>query len=753
MKNSAVAIMIFLLLITITAQDKYPVGAYLLGRPDRPTAPPLYENYSRIKDAGINTIIQYSITENDGQYLTNKDSLLQFENLIPVNANRQTDYIYHYTAGMYSKWEAEQHETNSNKVGIKHEFGIKVTFPDENVECWYSGINPDNIGRKLIHGPDYLQYKTYPLFYKGSKIKYNLRIRMKKGYPTNVNENVCRVIVQDYKGDSLLVRDINENELSSSWSSGSVIEVGSYYHDTTQTNTSQSDPYGKMISIDEEMRSGIEGVKYIVEWLTDIPIYIDYIEVYDEDIWGEYLSLSSQVISKILNYANKFSNWGNVKYWYSLDEPHSIDSHIPYKTIDGILKANGYPGLITAFYPGWDGQRDGVNSIKLFTEGIEEQNLSAEPEKLMIDYYPYWPQITNFSSKVTDMKTILTNAHEQDKDFWFVAQAMEFREGVDNSTIVRRRPTRQEFRAQVNYALGFGAKGIIFWPYYSYWETSSEGIRYKRAYAIEDDPNDMGIYEKTDLWYELKGIGNMLNNDLGDKLKNAEYSGLHAQNTIDYNVGFLNIFPDMNNMFSSNILESRTDNDIKYFSVVNCNTDTISGNNRIVEIEVNLSDFQNWHIDKINDSNPSIKVTSNHSFMDTLDAGEGNFYELIPLAKYGGTLITNEIINTTNDTLKGILRIPTSMELMVNKPYVIEEDIHIESEGKIKVGIGGAITKEGGKVTSQRWEDLFYINQNGSNPKLVWSVNNNYTYTIRYNVWRKKYTQSYEKIAVINDKI
>lgn len=322
------------------SQSGYPVGAYFTGRLGSGANPSVSKDLSSAREAGINTAFQYCIADSN----SNKDILAPFTRVIPNNVLKSTDYIYHYSAGMYSKWEAENNQTDTAKIGIKHSFGSSTNY--DGVDCWYSGANPGNINDTLVFGLNYLQYKKYPLYYNANPVYYRIKVRMIKGAPTEGSNNVCRLSVVDEENSELVSMYIKENELPTTWNSQAVFDT-SYNHNLYGDKGDYTTPYEKILDSGESKADKIGGVQFIIEWLTDIPVYIDYIEVYDQTIWGYYLQNLTDARNEILNYASNFSNWNNIAFWNSLDEPHSVDSHIPYQTIDSILSNNGYPNLIT----------------------------------------------------------------------------------------------------------------------------------------------------------------------------------------------------------------------------------------------------------------------------------------------------------------------------------------------------------------------------------------------------------------------
>ena len=79
-------------------------------------------------------------------------------------------------------------------------------------------------------------------------------------------------------------------------------------------------------------------VQFIVQWYGNYELYVDRIEVLDNIIWGKYVDNQSQVITNIQTQVNSFADWDQtkLKYFYAADEPSTIDSYIPYKTVQAI---------------------------------------------------------------------------------------------------------------------------------------------------------------------------------------------------------------------------------------------------------------------------------------------------------------------------------------------------------------------------------------------------------------------------------
>ncbi|MBZ0183653.1 MAG: hypothetical protein K8F60_14435, partial [Melioribacteraceae bacterium] len=320
-----------------------------------------------------------------------------------------------------------------------------------------------------------------------------------------------------------------------------------------------------------------------------------------------------------------------------------------------------------------------------------------------------------------------------------------------NNAWDKRIPHPNEINVQVMLALAHGAKGIFYYNLFSY---SNNNETHDGLLDFNYNPTTRYTKIKDEITPRLKGA-------LGDKLLKLNYTGEYLQTKklngtlINHdNIDFIDV-EDADDATTYNyhvgVFENLNGADDKYFMIINllCG-ETESKTVRCSLFAPNYANVVVINIGK--NYEETFIMNEGIGFTNTIPPGEGYLYQVVPVIRYGGELLTDETISTANNTLKGTLRIPTSIELTINKPYVIKEDIFIETEGKLTVGVGGELILDGGKVRGERWEDIFYINQNQTHPKLLWSVNREYSNPIRYNIWRKKNTQSYEKIVVINDK-
>lgn len=268
------------------------------------------------------------------------DDSLGFTSSNPADIRFLSDYTYHYTAGLYSKWECEE-TTGAGIAGIRHDYGGRT----EN--AWYSGSDSSNIGRRLIYGPFHNQHRTYDLYYIGSLVTYTLNIAVYKDFEIpEENKPLLRINIIDEslpeKDDTLKSIIIKEDKIPSS--PGKPVTLRYRYRSKRDS-----------ISIDEKKEKTVppEMGKLNVEVirLDNVPVSVDYIEIYDSYIWSGYIHYPSAIEESITLSLRNYPK--NAFYNFEWNELKSIDSYVPYKIIDSIINRTGAERLNKIQYPKW----------------------------------------------------------------------------------------------------------------------------------------------------------------------------------------------------------------------------------------------------------------------------------------------------------------------------------------------------------------------------------------------------------------
>lgn len=100
-------------------------------------------------------------------------------------------------------------------------------------------------------------------------------------------------------------------------------------------------------------------IEYCVKWYGNGKLYIDYVEVFDDNndslqvsgIWCQWLYNPQLVSNRIGEFLSLYSDWNNIRYWYVIDEPGSLDDFEPIRIIDSLVYHYSGRRVITQFTP------------------------------------------------------------------------------------------------------------------------------------------------------------------------------------------------------------------------------------------------------------------------------------------------------------------------------------------------------------------------------------------------------------------
>jgi hypothetical protein len=661
--------------------------------------------------------------------------------LLAENGRSREDYVYHYATGYYSKWEAEQNQVDG-RVGIKHAQGQGKFAEWKGAQCW-STEDLSAPACSLIYGPHYRQEKRYKRWYVGEpdsarfNLHYNVRFRMALSnfYSVPGSEDVCvikvvyRYNVQYQNGTwdppvetvfvqkTLKVQDFpNGGEFNYFYFDAPYIypkifrppeiaETDYMY----KLEVEQSEPV-----IYNDTEAG-EGIQFWVDWLrtdTLCTLYVDNIEVYDNDGWNEYVQTPGLVTTRIQNYARSVSSEYNyLKYFYVHDEPYTIDAFIPYHTVEQIvMDTTGIP-LITEFYPYWthDGLINGEDFLQQWYD-------IGQPEKLMIDFYPFSPEYEFRYRDAEELRLRLQKCSELQPGFWYSAQGFGVWSVVKNDWDVWRFPSSEEFNSTIMLGLAHGMQGIELFSYTSFGndvETITEGIVENR---------DTEPFARTYLWHHLKdNLIPRLKGRLGNTLMSLDYTGEYinieyqeqpppGDNEYDY----LSIqHYGMSYFWHAGFFRHKDYSDNSHFLLTNLRT------NYAVESKLIVSNNTNYHNISFTDIeagvgrvDTTINYNSSIEYFEEMPAGEGRLYRVAPVIKYGGRLIHDETISTST-TLIDEMIIENAATLTVNTTYNVDRDIRIKAGGRIVTTTGGTIKfYEGSKLIVEGTATIFGTSQN-----------------------------------------
>ncbi len=719
-------------------QDKFIIGAYMQSTP--------FENDSlnqpdsslfslwRAKALGINTaMIRLRLPLADSDYVgpepqelpSNMEAARDFDNVIGMNQKssigvadgtvtnnyiRNFDWIFFYSGAYYSKWDATLELVNAGTLGLKHDFGNKVQV--NGIDYWSSGNNPPEGEPLLVRGPNYNQETRYRSSTKSSgysdttyyRAYFNLKLRYTP-QPGTLNDPICEIIVK-----ATYTLDCQWHTFYTETKASRILTVGDIGNFNSQTLTYDfSDYCPNNGGWDKELENincdctgkYLDNVEFQVKYLGNQELLINYVEVYDRGIWEKRFAtedLQNQARQKIAIYLQRFDSANpdfysnNLKYFFGIDEPHSVDSYVPLAFVENVLDSlnnswlEGAPLLFIHLYPEWNGQR---NDADVFPPYIN----TVHPQPMHFYYNPYLYELSTEQS-LDNLRIIFKWLFEANgtNDFYFTLDVW------DDPRIGWRGPTPSELNAGVMLALAHGAKGIFYEPLYSYGQVGG---------LLEPDPpynpKDIGIKVRDDINPRLAGL-------LGATLLRLEYTGneiclrqgldnISCTNTgssydylsIDYDPGQgQNIKYDFNGTF----LEDKLDPGNKFFMITN----SLAEENKSLLMEVNFpsSLYKNLRLRNV-EGGLDTTYRNSINLRYTFPKGEGYLFQTSPVVKYGGKLYYAETINE-NITLYDDMIIENGVTLTVNGNYTCYGNIYLKGSAKIETTGSGHISMANGKA-------------------------------------------------------
>ena len=426
-KNALIIVLLTLLFVPHTAytqQDKFIIGAYMQSTP--------FENDSlnqpdsalfslwRAEALGINTaMIRLRLPQADSGYvgpepgvlLTNMEVARDFDNVIGMNQKssigvadgidtndyiRNFDWIFFYSGAYYSKWDATSELVNAGTLGLKHDFGHRDTL--NGIIYWSSDTipHPDEF---LVKGPNYNQETRYRSSTQSSGYSdtthYIANFNLKLKYtppPGTLDDPICEIIVKaaytlncdwdEFYYDTLASRVLTVGDIGNPNA-----HILTYEYSDYCPNNGGWDKERENINCDCPGKY-LDNVEFQVRYIGNQKLLINYVEVYDKGIWLDFLSrefLQNQARQKIADYLQKFhltnpqcySN--NLKYFFGIDEPHTVDSYVPLAFVESVLDSlnnvlpGGAPLLFIHLYPEWDGQRNGADVFPPYINTVHPQ--------------------------------------------------------------------------------------------------------------------------------------------------------------------------------------------------------------------------------------------------------------------------------------------------------------------------------------------------------------------------------------------
>jgi hypothetical protein len=802
-KNILIVVSFLTIVFTpsISAQQRHQIlfGTYLASS-NFPDITYHQFNDSNLVKLGFNTILQTvmhdtihkdSIVKNPIVWSDNRSQLSgsSFSNIVAMNGMwvktdirlKQVDWLKILTHGVYNKWEAENGEGGfySNQIKMVRNLDFTNIFNENSIAGVVSFIPPSgdttdaplddllpSTGIIILSGPGMYQDKTYKVAHRfdNDDIPYTLKFRIRMGKKPTVMDSipVCllrvKIVYPKMSGGTVISWDttvLNEKLVYSS-----ALDV--VFNDIPLSYTIQN--LGKCVDMDIDFP--YEGSGTVIAFNSSrvyyeviIPVgvnprhfgqlFIDNIIVTDDRIWQEYGSPA--MIAELLNSYNDIwpindeLNLYNekIKFFYTMDEPHSFDHFLPYKMVETVQKTLSGSlrdkMMLTKIYPEWSGEKEGKNVIRTW-------NSVVEPRKSMFWYYTIFNQDTSTISGQIQLRTRFEEMVDYSSDFFFTAQTFGQRNlrtmglpGENAHYYKYRTPTGREVLGQTMQALSYGCKGVFYETYYSY--KSQDGIfvtpknpdgLYFAESLVGIDTIQYNVPREYDygLYDTIKSIGGRLRGPLGRTLSQLEIekNGDHGTATHIYytpkgnghwnNIGgslsiydpiFLNYPSNKTHFinFGATKLKPNSESELRgsYYFLHNANTfDEVDlgpygvyATYDTIKIGLKVTGYTNWVFKDIESETKYRFIDTSSSGFDLvqgiqLNKGDGKLFRLFPTIGSSGPLLGDEIIPTgAMLSSEGTITVPIGITLKIEGNYTITDSLIIEDGGVLTLEPGSTL--------------------------------------------------------------
>ncbi len=323
------------------AETEFPIGAFISENP---------ASYERIDSSGINYMMG-GFTE-----FTENSTI----KLLGCKADAPDAYISKYAMGYYTRWQAERDTYANLETGIKHP-GNGIQYTNGSVEnylgadCWASDSSTGETINNLIWGPNYKQDKIYRWYlYPDQLVPFVAEFRIAFTHSEQYLDttSVCKLtIFYQYKWK---VTDADTGSASVILAE-SILRVSDFpadtfykfmlqyhYPDRLAKDGPRDLPGYQMVNPDTtiiDMDPGT-GIEFRIDFYGKGKLYTDWVQVYDQNIWGDYINNPDTVATNIKTFANAHSSWNSLEYWFAYEEPKTIDSYTPFRIVDSLLQYN-----------------------------------------------------------------------------------------------------------------------------------------------------------------------------------------------------------------------------------------------------------------------------------------------------------------------------------------------------------------------------------------------------------------------------
>lgn len=392
-------------------------------------------------------------------------------------------------------------------------------------------------------------------------------------------------------------------------------------------------------------------------------------------------------------------------------------------------------------------QRNGDRTIKKFVE-------MANPSKVMMEFINYYlnePGLDEYEQQ----RGLLQELHSYHPNFWYepLIAAPLLSSG---QPCWLREPSAEELNASLMLALSHGAKGIIFWKMSDgtaqEYNCNDEIVRYKVLLNRETN----GFSANPLFYYLMNSFSPRITGVLGATLNKLNYTGNYlnlkyfiptdSYQPVTYDYLTLGLYPSAQTMnWFAGLLIDSLDSENNYFLLTNLLTNT--SKSIYVKATPPVSGYYNYSFRDVEGSFDTSFTTEYIKYL-SYTAGEGLLYQVSPVIRYGGDILTNDTVKV-NTTLQDNMVLYDTVVINENNLYNMNNvTLNLQTNGFI-TGKGFITTDSNLTITTNSWSRALLKGKQGNNPKLLWAPHPTIGGVISYKIYRKKQTPGFVLIATV----
>ncbi len=681
-----------------------------------------HQQVKLMKEAGVDFVLM-GVTD---QWVV--DSLKSLGLKLLAFQSFDYNWVQYYTDAKYSVWEADapsgngdahlyRNQTKTTKIADSY---IRLNNQYANDTC------------KMIWGPYYIQdvaYYTKSLNGTYDAVEYttDFQLKLEDIGPDTANASTPLCIIQTTQSSCSSLNHIDCTYIiaADTLTRSRFTQLNQFKKFPLTDYTLENDScYGSSGSqFPQPMTNRMTGsgdeystpfvstrqyVEYNVIWLGHPSYVLSIDSIVVSDLRGrELIPLSPFAEQRILAQADAFNNLAytdSVVGWIGFDEPASIDLYEPIRIVTNIL--DDYTQERRSVWLPWRAFWDGAYESRGNNLGamglIPWEEFAKRTDRINLTQNSYLFDLpcnesnSNLTPCMGDYRVIniwrfanllYKPAYELDPHWGASIQCGEVDPPYPNS--YQRDIRSHEFLYTANLALMYGAKFLSLYTYFAQEPYLNHTFYTYRA--IVEFPNyPITNAELTDKYYTLRDtLSPRLKGLFGKTLKKLiatdQYLNIDAlidpQNapaTYNY-VEYIETTGGPNDecFVDLGFFEDSQDPSLNYFMPVNR---YYSNKYHLTFGLQNLTSYVNWQIYDYVDTTGFTVLPNNGKveFSEDIYPGDAKLYSVLPVIKYGGTLISDETAGE-GGTLKGDMTIDNGAALSIYQNYYAQGDIIIKN--------------------------------------------------------------------------